>query len=306
MKLPKVPIIVGPTAVGKTEISLALAERFDSGIVSADSRQVYQKMNIGTAKPELDAFQKVPHFLIDFLDPTQSYSAGLWGRDALSIITDLLADQKQPIVVGGSGFYIRALIQGFFEEPAYNREDLESLRTEYKAMRTGTLRRLLKKVDPISAKRIMPNDRQRAIRALEIYEITGRPLSELQALQKSEHTLPFEPIFIGLEMPREELYARINRRTDQMILAGLVEEVETLVSEDYDPELNSLQTVGYREIFPYLQGRTGLYEAVRLIKRNTRRYAKRQTTWFRHNEKVHWLDAEARIEKIVSEILSLL
>lgn len=299
---PRIPFIVGPTAIGKTALSLALAERQPSAIVSADSRQIYRRMDIGTAKPEPEVLNRVPHYLIDMLDPTEVFNAGAWGRQALTVINDLLAQDIQPIVVGGSGFYIRALVEGFFQEPGYDRSELEQIRSEFTVMRTSTLRRMLKQVDPESARRIMPNDRQRTIRALEIYEMTGQKLSELQAEHTSEKMLSFEPVYFGLEMPRDQLYERINQRVDDMIRTGLIEEVEMLLSDDYDPELNAFQTVGYREVFPYLQGRTGLYETIQQIKKNTRHYAKRQLTWFRHNDEINWLDAYTDPDELVSNI----
>lgn len=299
---PRIPFIIGPTASGKTALSVELASRLSAEIISADSRQIYQRMDIGTAKPEPAILANIPHHFIDRIDPTTLYSAGEWGRDALPVIERLLAEGKRIIIVGGSGFYIKALVDGFFDQPDLDKNEMLRVREQYQTMRLSTLRHRLKQIDPLSAERIQPNDRQRTIRALEIHEMTGQKLSDLQKMS-ADIDLPFEPVYFGIDFPREQLYERISQRTDQMILDGLIEEVEMLISDGYDHELNAFQTVGYREIFPYLQGRVGLYDTVNLIKQNTRRYAKRQLTWFRNMENVNWLDGLRPAAKLADDVV---
>ena len=301
----KVAVIIGPTASGKTKLALQLAETIGGEILSADSRQIYRRLNIGTAKPTPEELKIIPHHLVDMLDPTEIYSAGDWGRDALQIIKNLFTRKIPLVIVGGSGFYIKALIDGFFNQPEIDKDELLKVREHYQKMRLSTLRLRLKSIDPASAMKIPANDRQRCIRALEIFEMTGMKLSDLQK-EKANQDLPFDPIYIGIDLPREILYERINHRTEKMILAGLIEEVEYLISDGYPIDLNALQTVGYREVFPHLQGRIGLYETVLHIKQNTRRYAKRQLTWFRQMENVNWLDGLADDETQVHQCLELL
>ncbi len=297
-----VPILVGPTAVGKTAVAVALARRLDAAIISADSRQVYKRMDIGTAKPDRQTLTEIPHHLIDFLEIPEAYSAGRWGEAARKIIDERITAGRQPLVVGGSGFYIRALVDGFFEEPPHDKREALKLREELDKMRLSTLRRQLKEADPVSAERIPGNDRQRTTRALEVFTLTGRRLSDLQDQMTAADQLSFKPVFFGLDMPRDLLYERINKRVERMILTGLIEEVEHLISDDYDPECNALQTVGYQEVFPYLQGRLGLYEIMQLIQKNTRHYAKRQLTWFRNDARIQWLDATAPVDALADEI----
>lgn len=285
---PIVPVIVGPTAAGKSALALRLAQRCGGEIVSADSRQVYRYLDIGTAKPTPEERTLVPHHLIDVRFPDEYYSAGEYARDASARIAEVLGRGHLPIVVGGSGFYIRALTDGLFGPNIRDPELRERLRQEARKDGLGPLWRRLCEVDPQAAERLHPNDAQRIIRALEVYECTGIPLSEHQRRHRPE--TPFSWCFIGLRWARAELYARIDRRVDQMMTQGFEEEVRRLEQMGYGPELNSLQTVGYKEMFALLHGELQRDEAVALIKQHTRNYAKRQLTWFGRDARVQWID----------------
>ncbi len=287
----KVLIIVGPTAVGKTRLSLALASRWrHSEIISADSRQVYRYLDIGTAKPSREQLARVPHHFIDIINPDEYYSAGRYGREARQRIDQLLSQGKNPIVVGGSGLYIRALVDGFFERQIYDQGIKAKLKQEIKEKGLAHLYQRLHQVDPIAATKIHPNDHHRIVRALEVYELTGEPLSAFQA--QTSQKASFEPVFIGLTRERKRLYGIIEQRVDEMMQQGLVAEVTQLRSLGYHSDLNSLQTVGYREVFLYLDHQIDFETMVKLIKQRTRNYAKRQLTWFRKDPRIHWLDVD--------------
>ena len=284
-------LLVGPTAVGKTEFSLALAERLQGDVVSADSRQIYRYMDIGTAKPTPEQRARIQHHFIDVVDPDEYFSSGEYGRQSRKVIDSLFEKSSVPIVVGGSGLYIRALVDGFFDPVVYDAEIRGGLQKKMNELGPNVLHDQLRKIDRESAVRIHPNDTQRILRALEVHEITGRPLSSFQKESKGEPPA-FDPIFIGLTLSRPNLYERIDRRVDTMMEKGLVDEVRKIAAMGYDRKLNSLQTVGYREVFSYLEGEIDRDEAVRLIKRNSRRYAKRQLTWFRRDQRVRWFDVK--------------
>lgn len=301
----KVLLIVGPTAVGKTEISLRLAHSLGGEIVSADSRQVYRFMDIGTAKPTRHELEQVPHHFIDIRNPDEYYSAGEYGREARVCIKNLLAENKVPIVVGGSGFYIRALVDGLFAPKISDPEVKERWRSRIREEGTEKVFAYLSQVDPQSASRLHPNDTQRLVRALEVYEISGKPLSAFQ--QGQESPAEFSPLFIGLTRERNRLYDRINRRVDEMIKAGLIDEVVSLENRGWGRQLNALRTVGYKEVFDYLQGTVSQDEMIRLIKQNSRRYAKRQMTWFHRDSRIRWIYLDEQDEtKILHNIINLL
>lgn len=299
-------LLVGPTAVGKTDFSLRVARQLGGEIVSADSRQIYRYMDIGTAKPSLEQRSHIPHHFIDVIAPDEQYSAGEYGRQSREVIDDLFRQGTVPIVVGGSGLYIRALVDGFFDPSVYEPEVRERLRQRLRKVGAAALHAELMRVDPEAGGRIHPHDSQRIVRALEVYEITGRSLSDLQKGSEGNRA-NLDPLFIGLTMPRAELYRRIDRRVDDMIERGLVEEVRQLSQLGYDRSLNSMQTVGYQEIFAHLEGEISLEEAVRLIKRNSRHYAKRQLTWFRKDPRVRWLELRGgeRVDPIVERIVDI-
>jgi len=282
--------IVGPTASGKTKLSLIVAEKLDGEIISADSRQIYRYMDIGTAKPSPEEREKVKHYFIDELNPDEEFNAGLFGEKARKIIEDIFSRGKVPIIVGGSGLYIKSLIDGFFEGPGADWELREILYRRAKDLGKESLYEELKKVDPVSAQKIHPNNLKRVIRALEVYYITGKPISQLQQTVKPE--INFKTVQVGLKWDRKKLYKRIEERVEEMIRNGLIDEVKKLREMGYDKNLNSLQTVGYKEVFDYLDGLISYDRMIYLIKRNSRRYAKRQLTWFRQDERIIWIDVD--------------
>lgn len=287
----KVLVILGPTAVGKSKVALEIADKLNGEIVSADSRQLYRYMDIGTAKPSREEQNKVFHHLIDILNPDERFSAADYAKQARVAIEEIFKRNKQPIVVGGSGLYIRALMEGFFEGPSADvriRKQLKQLATDYGKMH---LHNKLKTIDPISAHRIHPNDTKKIIRALEVYQLTGMVLSQLQ---KKEDNVLSGLMFVktGLNLERKKLYQKINQRVDEMLHKGLLEEVEKLSQMGYTRQLNALNTVGYKEMFSYLQGEITLGEAIAKIKQNTRNYAKRQMTWFKKDREIVWFDAD--------------
>ena len=278
--------IVGPTASGKTTLSLNVAERLTGEIVSADSRQVYRYMDIGTAKPNAEDRNRLPHHCIDILDPDEPFSAGEYGKMARNIVEKIHNLGKITIVVGGSGLYIRALIDGMFAGKFKDEELRMKLEQQADEEGLAVLFDRLESIDPESARRIHPNDRKRIIRALEATELAGMPMSQLQ----SEHTLApdYSVRWIGLNWPRSLLYHRIEDRVDVMIDSGLIEEVERLREMGYSRDLNSMDSLGYKEVFAYLDGeltQEGMHET---IKQNTRRFAKRQMTWFRRDDRIRW------------------
>jgi len=291
------PALIGPTGVGKTEVALEVALKLGAEIVSCDSRQVYKYMNIGTAKPTPLQQDKVKHHMIDLVYPDEDFNAWDYAIKAREIIKDIHARGKVPFVVGGSGLYLKALIDGFFLLPKPNR----SIREQLKRESPEKLHEKLSKIDREAAKKIHRNDLQRILRALEVYEITKIPISTLQARRA-----PFDcnPIYIGLKMERNKLYQRIEERVDQMMDAGFLKEVESLLDKGYGPNLNSLQTIGYKELISYIKGEIRLDNAIKLIKRNTKRYAKRQMTWFKGIRNVYWI--EIPTDNIVEKILDII
>lgn len=301
----QVLIIVGPTAVGKTNLALSLARQIQNiEIISADSRQVYKFMNIGTAKPRPEELSTVPHHFIDIKYPDEYYSAGKYGREARQKIEELFRQKKIPIVVGGSGLYIRALVDGFFEKTVFDQQVKSRLKAEIQTQGLNALHERLKQVDPVSAEKLHPNDKHRIVRALEVYELTGTPLSEFQDQESSKAN--FDPLFVGLTRDRKQLYQIIEQRVDLMLDEGLVEEVIQLKKMGYHSGLNSMQTVGYREVFDYLDQKLDFNEMVQLIKQRSRNYAKRQMTWFRKDERIRWFDMDqfSDLEKFCIEIIS--
>jgi tRNA dimethylallyltransferase len=294
---PKLLIILGPTAAGKSDLVLQLAGRMDAEIVSADSQQIYRQMDVGTAKPSTHQRGQVPHHLIDVVDPDQEFNVAEYRRLAIASASGIAKRGKPAIVCGGTGLYIKALTKGLFVGPARHSEIRASLEAEAENNGLSSLYRRLERVDPSATSWIHPNDRQRIIRALEVCQLTGRPMSAWQ----KEHAFkenPFETFKIGLDRKRPELYALINQRCDRMIGAGLVEEVKGLVEKGYGLELKPLQSVGYRHVGLFLEGRMSLAEAVVLMKRDTRRLAKRQLTWFRSDNEIRWFHPEQQRQEV--------
>ncbi|HUI45083.1 MAG TPA: tRNA (adenosine(37)-N6)-dimethylallyltransferase MiaA [Nitrospirota bacterium] len=282
-------IIAGPTAVGKTDASLLLAQEFGAEIVSADSMQIYRGMDIGTAKPTPEQRKLVYHHLIDVVEPNQPYSVGDYLRDARAALNGIIASGGLPIVVGGTGLYLRALTRGLFSGPPADLDMRERLLRRESEGQPGTLYSDLIRVDPESAIKIHPNDLRRTVRALEVYYLKDRKLSDFQR----EHAFkekPFRFHLVFLVRSRSELYPRIERRVDRMIESGLEAEVKTLMDRGYGPELASMQGLGYKHFLNHFLGKTSREEAVALLKRDTKRYAKRQFTWFRREPATVWID----------------
>jgi len=282
-------IIAGPTAVGKTDASILLAQEQGAEIVSADSMQIYRGMDIGTAKPSPEQRKLVYHHMIDIAEPDQPYSVGDYLRDARSAIDGILASGGTPIVVGGTGLYIRALTRGLFHGPPADLELRERLLLREAEGEAGSLYSDLVKVDPEAAVKIHPNDLRRTIRALEVYYLRDKKLSDFQQ-DHSFQDRPYRFRLLFLVRSRSELYPRIEQRVDQMIAAGLEAEVRTLMERGYRPELSSLQGLGYKHFLDFFLGKTTRDEAVALLKRDTRRFAKRQFTWFRREPEAQWVD----------------
>jgi tRNA dimethylallyltransferase len=304
--LPRFVAIVGATASGKSSLAFRLARLFRGQILSADSMQVYRRMDIGTAKPSPLERELVPHHLIDILDPAQDYSAALFREQADPIITRLHQSGIPIFVAGGTGLYLKALSRGLFRGPGANPELRRTLKE--RAARDGSpaLHAELTGLDPAAASRIHPEDLFRIVRALEVYSRTRRPISDLQAAHGFQEK-PYDTLKIGLCWEREELYRRIEERVDRMIAAGWVEEVRALLDFGYSRGLKSMNSLGYRHLASHLHGEKGLPEAVAMIKRDTRRFAKRQLTWFRTDEEIRWFhllpENVSGIEALVKKFL---
>lgn len=286
-----VVIIAGPTCSGKTAISLKLAEMLNTEIISADSRQIYKYLDIGTAKPSQEELQIVPHHFIDQLLPDEDFNASKFEKQSLGIIELLFKENKTPIVAGGTGLYIDALLNGISEDAVSDleyREELMQLRAEND---NEFIYKMLLEVDPVSAEKMLPQNWKRVIRALEVFHASGKPIWQIH--KEYERNINIKFLMYGLQWDREILYQNINSRVDDMISSALVAEVENILKMGYAPDLNSLNTVGYKEIIQYLNGEHSLEKAIELIKRNTRRYSKRQMTWFRRYEEMEWLNVSS-------------
>lgn len=301
----KIITICGPTGIGKTGFAIRLAQEFDGEIIGADSMQIYRKMNIGTAKPDAREMELVLHHLVDFLDPKIEFDAGQYARMAGQAIGDLIQRRKLPIVAGGTGFYIRALLYGLFRSRPVCEKTIASLTELLNEKGSPFLHEKLKACDPAAAQKIHPHDCFRLVRALEVFATTGKPISD----QQQDHDFKeqnFQSLTLGLTRDREELYERINRRVDMMMDQGLLKEVADLVEQGYSLDLKSMQSIGYRHMGMFLKGEVDLEEAVRLLKRDTRRYAKRQFTWFRKEPGLIWIHPEEtdRAVELVKEFLT--
>lgn len=283
----KLLCILGPTAVGKTDLSIRVATRVNGEIVSVDSRQVYRYMSIGTAKPTPEQLALIPHHMVDCIMPDEKFSVADYQKGADEAIRQIHLRNKTPVLVGGSGLYFRALVDGLFNGPAADPELRQQLRKEAEESGVQNLHSRLGTVDPEAAEKIHHNDLIRIVRALEVYEKSGKRISELK--QQWESGEPrYKIIAFGLNRPREELYKRIEMRVDQMMEEGLLDEVRSL--SEYSRDLYAMNCLGYKELFSYLDGKCDLDEAIRLIKQNTRRYAKRQLTWFKKDKRINWID----------------
>jgi len=288
---PKLLIILGPTAVGKTALSIEAAKVLAGEIISADSMQVYKGMNIGTAKPGKKEFSQILHHLIDIILPSKEWSVADFIERANELIPRIIKRGSLPIIVGGTGLYLNAFLEGFeFPIIPANKVLREALEKEAQKLGSETLHKRLKKVDKKAAEKINPNDLKRIIRALEVYEQTGKPISKLQ--KKRPATKKYNIKIIGLNMDRKKLYKRIEERVDNMIKAGLIDEVKRLIDAGYSKNLPSMQALGYKEAIGYLEGKYGKEEMIKLLKKNTRNFARRQLVWFRRLKDVKWLDVE--------------
>ena len=293
--------IVGPTAVGKSKLALSLAQALDGEVVNADSRQVYCYMDIGTAKPSLEERRSVPHHLIDIVEPNETFSLALYQPLAHKAIEDILRRDKLPLLVGGSGLYVWSLMEGWRipkvpPNPHFRRQ------MEQKAAKegVGSLHRQLQQIDPEAAKKIDPRNVRRVIRALEVYEATHTPFSQLQRKEPP----PFDTLILGLTTQRDELYRRIEDRVDIMIKQGLVEEVSSLVEKGYGLDLPAMSSVGYRQIGQFLQGEMDLSAAIQQINFETHRFARHQYAWFRLKDpRIRWFDIQDDMEKKVMCLL---
>jgi tRNA dimethylallyltransferase len=277
-------VVVGPTAVGKTEIAISLAEAFDGEIVSADSRQIYRGMDIATAKPTKAEQARVRHHLIDILDPAVDFTVAEYQALANRTIEEIFSRGKQPLLVGGTGLYVRAVVEGL------NIPRVPPNHTRRRELEERSARELyarLSELDPVASARILPGNTRRIIRALEVIEATGKPISLLQSRQAP----PFRTVQIGLSRPRAELYTRADARINRMVEDGLVDEVRALVGRGYSFDLPAMTGLGYREIGQYLRGETPFEEATRLLKSNTRKFIRHQYNWFRPADKrISWFD----------------
>lgn len=285
--------VVGPTAVGKSAIALRLALEFSGEIISCDSMQVYRGFNLGTDKPSPQARKMVPHHLIDIIDPEEQFSAADFARLALEEAEKIIQRGRLPLVVGGTGLYHKALVEGLFPGPGRNQSLRQKLRQEAEKYGLAHLYQKLQNIDPAYASKITPRDSIRIIRALEVYHLTGKPLSlhfeqTASPLQKKGFILHQ----IGLKLERKELYRRIETRVERMFAQGIVEEVQSLLEKGVSEQVVPFKALGYRQVLKYLKGEISLEEAVQLTKQETRHYAKRQLTWFKKSPGIIWFDAE--------------
>lgn len=285
-------ILSGPTGIGKTDISIIIAKKINGEIISADSMQIYRHMDIGSAKISLEEMQGIPHHLIDILEPSEEFSAAQYKQLAKDTITELTFKGKYPMLVGGTGLYINSLIFNYEFIGAYKdveyRKYLETLASE---KGKSFVHEMLKNVDIDSYERLYPNDLKRVIRALEVFKLTGKTISEFNENQDI-YNIPYNINYFVLNMERDKLYNRINRRVDIMLENGLVDEVIKLKDMGYNSNMQSMKGIGYKEILYYLEGKISLEEAVDIIKQGSRNYAKRQLTWFRKDKRVNWIDKD--------------
>lgn len=304
-------ILAGPTAVGKTDISIKLAKRLNGEIISADSMQIYKHMDIGSAKITKEEMQGIPHYLIDIVEPEESFNVSEFKKMAKQAIDNIDEKQKLPMLVGGTGLYINSLIYNYdFTEASVDEEYREYLQSMAEINGKEYVHNLLKDVDLESYNRLFPNDLKRVIRALEVFKLTGKTISQFN-VENDIYDIPYNVYYFVLTMDRDKLYDRINRRVDIMIENGLIDEVKELKAMGYTPDMQSMKGIGYKEILHYLDGNISLDEATYLIKKGSRNYAKRQLTWFRKDDRVIWIDKDEFndeneiVEYIIGKFLSL-
>ena len=290
-------VVIGPTAIGKTALAIQLAQHFQCEILSCDSRQFFKEMTIGTAVPSTAELEAVPHHFIQHISIKDTYSVGDFERDAITQLDRLFEKNKVQVMVGGSGLYVNAILEGLDEFPTIDPQIREELNQTLEEKGLPYLQAQLKKLDPVHYEKVALDNPQRVTRALEVSIGTGQPYSSFLAKKKVKRS--FVPIVIGLEAPREKMYERINTRVDKMLEMGLLDEVKALLPYQ---TLNALQTVGYRELFRYFNGEGTLEEAMEEIKKNTRRFAKRQITWFKRTPNASWYDYQTDPQRIIDDI----
>lgn len=298
----KIPLIViaGPTASGKTALSVDIAKAVGGEIVSADSMQIYKYMNVGTAKPSEEEKQGIPHHMMDFLEPTVNFSVADYCQMAAEIIRDINERGKIPVMVGGTGLYIDSLVNGVdFGEEQGDEKIREELMDLAEAEGNEAVHKILAEFDPETAAKYHPNNLRRVIRAIEVYKTHGKTVSEKE---KEEKVSPYDVAYFCIDWDREVLYDRINRRVDIMVEDGLLEEVKSLLASNIDPKCTAMQSIGYKEFYGYLSGECALEDALDTIKQSSRRYAKRQLTWFRRNKNIHWLKPENAFDEAMGVI----
>lgn len=283
-------VVLGPTAVGKSSLGMRLARHLDGEIVNADALQVYRGLELGTDKPTSEMRAEIRHHLVDILDPSESYSAGDFARRARDAIRDITARGRLPVVVGGSGLYLKALLEGLSPLPRRDEEVRAALKRRVEREGAPALHAELVEIDPETARRVERMDRQRIVRALEVHAVSGRPMSSLLA-EKSPDFVPIDAVRIGLTLPRSILYDRIAGRIRDMVEQGWVKEVSALLERGVEPSAPAFQAIGYSQIVHYILGRTSLDQAIETTVKATRRYAKRQMTWFRRVDGVRWIPA---------------
>jgi tRNA dimethylallyltransferase len=302
---PKVIVICGPTGIGKTSVGIDLAQTFGGEIISADSMQIYRYMDIGTAKPNAEELATVPHHMIDIIDPDEDFDAVQFSDRARPMILEIESRSRIPIVVGGTGFYIKSLLHGLFQSKAVDPKIRSRLKKEAAEIGGSYLYDRLKQMDPDTANRLHPNDSYRVIRALETIESTGRSLSDYHQNHGFADN-PFNGLKIGLQMDRRKLYRRIDRRVDAMVEAGFVDEIKKLLGMGYSTGLKSMQSIGYRHMADFIADRLPWEECIRTLKRDTRRFAKRQFTWFGADKGVIWHEPNQlnQIIKLVKKFIA--
>jgi len=294
---PKIIIVCGPTASGKSALAIQLARQLDAEIVNADSMQIYRGMDIGTAKISPDQQQGIPHHLIDIAEPDQQFSAADFIDAADRAISEIIVRGKRVIVVGGTGLYIRALLHGLVDSPSGTADIRSQLQQESENLGHAAMWEKLREIDPKLAAQTHPNNLVRIIRALEVYRMTGIPLSSYQQ-QHGFNRQRYQPLQIGIKTDRKQLYERIEVRVDKMLADGLLDEVKNLLGSGYAADLKSMRSIGYKQAAGFLSGQYSLEEAVRLIKRDTRHYAKRQMTWFNADNEIIWLEYPQNFDSI--------
>ena len=302
MQKDKVIVICGPTASGKTSLSIELAKRIDGEIISCDSMQIYKDMNIGTAKPTIEERQGIKHYLLDFVSPSERYSVADFKKDAKKAIKEILCKGKVPIIVGGTGLYLDSLIYEIeYQNIEFDEKYRKELEQEVEEKGLEELYEQAKKIDPVAIEKISKNDKKRILRILEIYHATGKNKTE-QEIESRKNEVEYDYKVYAISWDREELYARINKRVDLMIEQGLIDEVKNILQK-YEQFPTAMQGLGYKEVVDYLKGNCTKQEMIEKIKMETRRYAKRQMTWFRKNKQTIWIQGNNSIQNNINIIL---